>query len=626
MSIIKIGAATVNQTPLDWKGNLHNIEKCVEEAKRQDVELLCFPELSLTGYGSEDLFLSNWYVQKAFDCLKELLPLSHNITIVIGTPAPLNGKTYNCMAIIENGKVISFVPKQSLALEGVHYESRWFTAWKNGETTQIDFFGEPIPFGDILLEKKKLKYGFEICEDAWKGDLRPGYQLKERGVQLIFNPSASHFSMGKSLIREELVIESSQSLNAIYFYANLLGNESGRMVFDGEILLAQNGKLLDKNPLLSYSDFQLMTCEIEDATIKIKGSVLKKRADISEKHEEFTQATSLALFDYLRKSKSKGFVLSLSGGADSSSVAVLVSEMVKRGTKELGIPGFLKKINSPYQPTSSDPIKEIIGQLLTTAYQHTENSSEDTFISAKRLAESIGAVFYHWGISEEVASYTKKIESALGRPLTWDRDDIALQNIQARARSPIIWMLANIKNSLLLTTSNRSEGGVGYATMDGDTSGSLAPIAAVDKHFLLGWLKWAESNLGYQALHHVNSLTPSAELRPLERQQTDENDLMPYPIIVEIERLAIRDKRSPKDVYLVLREELGINRGLLKEYIAKFYRLWARNQWKRERIAPSFHLDEFNIDPKTWYRFPILSGGYEEELKDLEDLETGEEE
>src|SRR5690606_1675213 len=107
MSVIKIAAATVNQTPLDWEGNLRNIKNCVEEAKRQDVELLCFPELSLTGYGSEDLFLSNWYIQKAFDCLKKLIPFSKGITLIIGTPAPLHGKTYNCMAIIENEQVIS---------------------------------------------------------------------------------------------------------------------------------------------------------------------------------------------------------------------------------------------------------------------------------------------------------------------------------------------------------------------------------------------------------------------------------------------------------------------------------------------------------------------------------------
>ncbi|MEX2595152.1 MAG: nitrilase-related carbon-nitrogen hydrolase [Anditalea sp.] len=620
MSVLKIGGATVNQTPLDWEGNFQHIKRSIEEAKKQGVDLLCFPELSITGYGSEDLFLNNWYLKKALSYIKQAILLSTDITLCIGTPAKIKGKVYNCMAIIEDGKLQSFVAKQSLATDGVHYEYRWFTAWEAGKTTVIDFFGEEIPFGDIIYEKNGIKYGFEICEDAWRGEQRPGYRLKDRSVDLIFNPSASHFAMGKSLLREELVKESSKSLHATYFYVNLLGNESGRMIFDGEILLAAEGKLLVKNPLLSFQDFQLLTFTFDNRS-ESKNKKTKEVESLHSKNEEFTKASSLALFDYLRKSKTKGFVLSLSGGADSSSIAVLVAEMVKRGIAELGASAFLEKINSPYKPVTADPVREITGELLTTAYQGSKNSSKDTLESAKFLAKSIGATFYNWEISEEVASYTKKIETALGRKLTWEQDDIALQNIQARTRSPIIWMLANIKKALLLTPSNRSEGDVGYATMDGDTSGSLSPIAAVDKFFLLEWLKWAETSLGYEGLSHVNALTPTAELRPLEKHQTDEDDLMPYAVIVEIERLAIRDKRSPVDIYLILKEELNLDPKQLKGYIRKFFQLWSRNQWKRERIAPSFHLDEFNVDPKTWYRFPILSGGYGEELKELETME-----
>jgi NAD+ synthase (glutamine-hydrolysing) len=384
------------------------------------------------------------------------------------------------------------------------------------------------------------------------------------------------------------------------------------MIFDGEILLAKSGHLLSRNQLLSFEDVQVITVDLEDR--------VQEKAPIQPKEWEFVQASALALFDYLRKSRSKGFVLSLSGGADSSTIAVLVAELVKRGLEELGLEKFVRKLGISFSPKTENPEQELVGLLLTTAYQGTQNSSDDTFLSAKMLAESIGAKFYAWTIDEEVSSYTKKIETAIGRPLTWEHDDIALQNIQARTRSPIIWMLANLNNALLLSTSNRSEGDVGYTTMDGDTSGSISPIAGVDKHFVRHWLIWAQENLNRPGLAAVNSLAPSAELRPLERTQTDEKDLMPYSVIVEIERLAIRDRRSPMDVYLLLRDELRLEDDVLKEYIKKFFRLWSRNQWKRERFAPSFHLDEFNIDPKTWYRFPILSGAYAEELEQLDQI------
>ncbi|MFD2203249.1 NAD(+) synthase [Shivajiella indica] len=613
MSKLHIALATVNQTPLNWSGNLQHIIESIKEAKTLGSELICFPELAICGYGSEDLFLSYWYPQKALKQLNELVAFTENITVAVGIPIRIADKVYNCMSIIENKQIIGFVAKQFMAIDGVHYEFRWFTPWEHGKVIQFDFFGQEIPLGDIVFEKNGIKYGFEICEDAWRGKLRPGYRLKDRKVDIIFNPSASHFAMGKSILRENLVKDSSGLFHATYCYINLLGNESGRMIFDGEILVADKGKLLLKNDLLSFQDYQVRTFLFDKS--QNDHNPLESKHD---KNEEFVKAASLALFDYLRKSKSKGFVLSLSGGADSSTIAVLVAEMVRRGMEELGVNHFIEKSGIPFVPKTDNPVIEFIGQILTTAYQASDNSSFSTFQSAKSLAESIGAGFLNWEISDEVRSYTEKIEKAIGRKLSWKEDDITLQNIQARARSPIIWMLANIKNSLLLSTSNRSEGDVGYATMDGDTSGSISPIAAVDKHFIIQWLKWAEKELQYSGLQKVNSLQPTAELRPAENNQTDETDLMPYSLIVEIERLAIRDKRSPLDVYLILKEELGMDEKMLKVYIKKFFTLWSRNQWKRERLAPSFHLDEFNVDPKTWYRFPILSGSYEEELKELD--------
>lgn len=617
MSQLRIAGATLNQTPLDWEGNFDTILQAVQKAKEQQVELLCFPELSITGYGSEDLFLSYWYPKKALAFLQKILPFAEGITICLGLPCRVAGKLYNCMAVVEDQKILGFVAKQFLAIDGVHYECRWFTPWKAEEVIRFDFYDTPVPFGDLTFEKNGVSYGFEICEDAWRGDLRPGFRLKDRKTALIFNPSASHFAMGKSEQREILVRESSEELEAAYFYINLLGNESGRMIFDGEILFANQGEILVKNPLLSFQNYQLVhfNFPLEKPLTPVSSPIEH------DKNEEFTAAATLALFDYMRKSRSKGFVLSLSGGADSSTIAVLVAEMVKRGIRDLGVPLFLEKIHRTDDIDPKSSIEDIIGKIFITAYQSTRNSSPETLQSAKALAESIGATFHHWSIDEEVAGYTQKIETALGRNLDWSGDDIALQNIQARARSPIIWMLANIHQALLLSTSNRSEGDVGYTTMDGDTSGGLSPIAAVPKDFILQWLQWAEKELGYGGLKDVNALQPTAELRPLESRQTDEEDLMPYPVITAIEKLAIRDKRCPADIYLILKEELSLESALLKTYIRKFFGLWSRNQWKRERLAPSFHLDEFNVDPKTWYRFPILSGGYRKELEEMDVLE-----
>lgn len=590
---LKIAGASLNQTPLDWEGNTSRILSAIEVARKQEAQIVCFQELCITGYGCEDLHLAQWLSDTAWSELEKIVPHTAGIVVCIGLPIHHADKTYNGACVIHDKKILGVTLKQNLALDGVHYEPRWFEPWPPNEVHHINRNDQDIAIGDLVYDVFGIRFGFEICEDAWR-KVRPGEILCQRGVDLIINPSASHFALGKSHSRETLVVDSSMKFNCAYVYVNVLGNEAGRMIYDGDIIFAQKGHMLGVHRRLSFHPFQVQSCTIDFSDVS-KSQVLPK-TDITDRNEEFAQAVSLALYDYLRKSKAKGFVLSLSGGADSSCCAVLVAEMVRRAKKEVDF-----GLNA--------------GDVLTCAYQGTKNSSSTTLEAARELALSIGAVFHQWTIDDEVNSYTAKAEKALGRKLEWETDDVAMQNIQARARSPIIWLLANIKQSILLTTSNRSEGDVGYATMDGDTSGSLAPIAGIDKPFIMSWLKWAEKELGYSGLKYVNNLQPTAELRPQERAQTDEKDLMPYPVLVDIEKLAFLYRKSPLEVYKLLSGKY--EPVSLKDYVKKFYRLWAANQWKRERLAPSFHLDDLNVDPRSWLRFPILSGGFKRELEEF---------
>lgn len=612
----RIAGGTVNQTPLDWKGNIANLKAVFEKARASNVEILCLPELAVTGYGCEDIFLSEWLSEKAVTFLPELIAETQGIFTALTLPIRHKGLLYNCAVVVHNKQILGVYAKQYMALDGVHYEPRWFNPWPIGVVEKINLFGKEYPIGDLTFDFEEWKIGFEICEDAWRGTDRPACRLLEKGVNLILNPSASHFAMQKTLERIELVTESSKDFNCTYVYANLLGNEAGRMIYDGEIIIAQNAKMYLRNELLSFQSHQLIYTDIAVNENDTPNNDLI--SPVETKEEEFPKATALALFDYLRKSRSKGYTLSLSGGADSATCAVLVAEMIRRGIEELGKSGFSKSINQPDLAKLDE--KEIVGKLFNTAYQGTVNSSETTLNAARTLANSIGAKFYNWNIDSPVNAYTTTIESVLERELTWDQDDLALQNIQARARSPIIWMLTNITNTLLLTTSNRSEGDVGYTTMDGDTSGSLAPISSVDKSFIREWLKYAEKELAYTGLALINAQPPTAELRPSDQNQTDEDDLMPYHIMVEIEKLAIRDHKSPLEVFNELTLLNLEAASPLKNHVIKFFRLWSRNQWKRERLAPAFHLDEFNVDPRTWCRFPILSAGFNEELEELINL------
>lgn len=606
-----IGGATVNQTPIDWKNNTGNIVEAIHAAREKNIAILCLPELCITGYGCEDWFLSDWLAERAWKELVIIRKHCKNITVAVGLPVRIEGITYNGSCVIHDQKIIGITLKQNLANDGVHYEPRWFKAWTPNTTHTIIQAGESITVGDLVYEVNGVRFGFEICEDGWRKEDRPGYRLKDRNVDLILNPSASHFAMGKSLLRErDVVNEGSLLFNCAYLFVNLTGNEAGRMIYDGDIIISQKGKNLLTHTRFSFKNYSIAACEINFVTAE-KSEVVPS-TDSKDKKEELIKAVSLALYDYLRKSKSKGYVLSLSGGADSSICAIMVSEMVRRAAAELGLDHVCKTLSI----NTVTSYQDAVAQLLTCAYQGTVNSSGATFEAAQQLATSIGATFYHWTIDDAVNGYRSTLENAIALNLTWEADDITLQNIQARSRSPIIWMLANVKRAVLLTTSNRSEGDVGYATMDGDTSGSLAPIAGLSKVFILEWLQWAEKALNYPGLNYVNNLQPTAELRPPDRHQTDEKDLMPYAVLAQIEHHAILQHKSPVEVFEAMK---AIHDPVsLKQHITKFFRLWAANQWKRERLAPSFHLDELNVDPRTWCRFPILSSAFTEELAALE--------
>lgn len=631
----RLGASSLNLIPLDWEGNFQRILQQIKDAQYFGVDGLCLPELSITGYGCEDMFLHPATADTALKYLQKLIPEIKNQWVILGLPMYFQGELYNVAAVIHDQELIGLVPKQYLANDGLHYEPRWFKAWPKGKREKIKIRNKNIPFGDYTLQSNGIHFGIEICQDAWEAENRPAYSFAARGVNCIFSPTASHYAFHKPKIRQNLVSLGANIISGTYVFANLLGNESGRTIFDGDTYIYSNDKFLAHGKRFSFTDGQLIYADIDferNAEFSLDGviSFEKKRSKKPLKktffekqdwetgtqilNEEFARAISLGLWDYMRKSHSNGWVLSLSGGADSSCIASLCKISLELANKELGMEGIQSRLS--YTGQSFTQLKDWMRFLLTTLYQGTQNSSIDTRLSAKNLAEDIGSTHYDFDLDEVLNGYHHIIENAIQRPLTWETDDIALQNIQARLRSPSAWMLANINQALLLATSNRSEASVGYATMDGDTSGSISPISGIDKPFIRQWLKWMETkglnnHIRIKGLKIVNGLEPSAELRPLDKKQVDEEDLMPYSILNDIEKLTFYDRLHPNQVHehLIVKYSSKYSKKDLREFMDRFYRLWTRNQWKRERYAPGFHIDEYSLDPKSWLRFPILSKG-----------------
>ncbi|KOY38046.1 NAD(+) synthase [Vibrio parahaemolyticus] len=684
---IRVSTCSLNQTPMDWYGNIENIKEAIQQANKDGAAILITPELSITGYGCEDFFYTPHLSEEA---LKHTLELTQHVpetmVVAVGLPVLINNRVYNGVAMLTHNGIKGISLKRNLAANGLHYEQRWFTPWTSKKNALINLPGieEEVAIGNIVYDVNGVKVGLEICEDGWVS-ARTAQGLFDQGVDIIANPSASHFSIGKFLTRKRLVEESSRAYSACYVYSNLSGCESGRSIYDAGAMIAVDGKLVKQGKRFHYSSCEVVTADIdlsqsrigqintsqryysdfnaENQTIKVKlehnfdSKILDKSFDIEAwelsdnlAHEEAIRAISIGLRDWSRKTKTQGYALSLSGGADSAlvgsatflSVYFELAELIsKKDNGGFSPPEYLLQYmddelvsklesldssNDSLHTLKVDICPSIVSKYLTCAYQGSSNSGDVTLNAAKSLAREIGSKFHNFNISNLVDSYEGMIGTSLGIEFDWDKHDIARQNIQARVRSPSIWMVANLENKLLLTTSNMSEGAVGYVTMDGDSSGVLAPISGVTKTRILSMLQWLEEkgvtvNEDYSVCLHslsfINNQRPTAELRPTAQQ--DEDDLMPFPILDRILILTLEAGKSPTETWEAICVEFpNFSKATLCQYVVRYFQLLFRNQWKRDRQAPGFHIEINSLDPKTYKRFPLLSSAYEKEILELQ--------
>ena len=210
MNRIVVGAAALNQTPLDWSGNASRAVAAVAEARKEGVGWLCLPELALTGYGCEDMFLSPEVGERALAALLHFAPHCTGLVAAVGLPLWFEGSVFNAVAVLIDGDIAGFVAQQNLAGDGLQYEPRWVNAWPAGRGEGMIGGGRETERGDDGFYIGGVRLGFGILGDAWVAD-RPGTRLARRGVYLIFNPSASHFAFGKQLVRERFVLDGSRA-------------------------------------------------------------------------------------------------------------------------------------------------------------------------------------------------------------------------------------------------------------------------------------------------------------------------------------------------------------------------------------------------------------------------------
>lgn len=670
-----LAIASLNQTVGDWEGNERRSLEAIAAARDAGAKLLLLPEMCVSGYSLGDRLLRTGTVERSWDRLLRLAEASRGMAIAAGLPVLFEGVLYNAMGLLADGKLAGLVAKENLAVGDVEYENRYFTPWPHGRLVEYRGpDGAVVPLGTQMFELPGLgTVAFEICEDAWKG-IRPGSTYALAGAEILMNPSASWFTIGKHRARRRMVEQISREDHCVYMYASLLGCDATRLIFDGSLILAMNGRTLAEGDRFVFTRDWAMIHQVvdlselrhvrmeegswrdqlgraragtfgaspsvvrvpgdystdaespppapywippepphPDPSLKyLEGSALDGRA-ITERdlnHLELELALALGLRDYVRKSGIKKLCLALSGGRDSAMVALIVARMYKYWHPDL----------------PKDDLKRLVGEKFVCAYMATENSGGATHDAAVAVAREIGATFLDGQIQPALTSAHEAVEAMTGEDLSWSeaRHDLTLQNIQARLRGMLIWTVANIHNALLLVTSNKSEAAVGYTTMDGDSSGGVAPIADVPKSLVKLYLAWARQFHALAGFDRVDVMEATAELRPPGRAQTDEADLMPFPVLDQLMFAFVQLGLDPAEMFRRLWPAMkGAYDGDYRAFAAhvkKFVRLFCFAQWKRERFAISFRVTAFDLDPKTGFRFPPVQAPFTEELADLDRL------
>ena len=670
-----VAVASLNQTVGDWEGNERRIREVIAAAKEAGARLLLLPEMCISGYSLGDRLLRMGTVERSWARMMRLADATEGLAVAVGLPVRFEGVLFNAMGLLADGRLVGLVCKENLAVGDVEYENRYFAPWPHGRHVAYRGpDGVEAPMGTQMFDLPGLgMIAFEICEDAWKG-IRPGSTYALAGAEVLLNPSASWFTIGKHRARRRMVRQISREDHCVYLYTSLLGCDATRLIFDGSLFIANNGRIEAEGRRFVFTrEWELVERVVDLGEVRhirmeegswrdqlaragagafgqappvvrvagdfatgrpappppyywvppepehpdpslqyLEDGVFEGQA-IGERdlnHLELELALALALRDYIGKTGIKTLCLALSGGRDSAMVALLVQRMFRYANPEL----------------SREALARLVGERLITAYLATENSGEATHEAARAVARELGATFLDGRIQGALDAAQATVERMTGTTLSWadPRLDIPLQNIQARLRGMLIWTVANLHNALLLVTSNKSEAAVGYTTMDGDTSGGLAPIADVPKSLVKLYLAWARRFHALAGFERVDVMEATAVLRPPGRAQTDEADLMPFPVLDQLMYAFVQLGLDPSSILLRLwpsfRGHYGDDPARFAADIRKFVRMLCFAQWKRERFAISFRVTAFDLDPKTGFRFPPVQAPFTEELAEMDRL------
>jgi len=538
---VRIALGQFNAVVGDLAGNAEKMRSIYTDALRSNVDLLIFPELAICGYPPEDLLLKRHFLEDCRTAVEKLAADCPQGTIIVGFAEQSGSNGYNSAAILQNGKISKIYRKVLLPNYGVFDERRYFQAGTKPVVIKVAEFGVAIT----------------ICADVWDIKWLANFLRDVGQIHIVLNISASPFYTGKTKQRQAILSRCAKEFNCAVSYCNLVGGQD-EIVFDGRSMFADSsGKIV---ACAKAFDEDLL---IADVTITNKGvriePITPPSPQPTDSIDEIYQALVLGTRDYTRKNGFEKVLLGLSGGIDSSVTAAIAATA-------LGA-------------------ENVVGLTMPSEF-----NSPATIADAEKVAKNLGIEF----LSIPIGPILKQFDQSLKQTPDWDNKGIAYENLQARIRGNILMSLSNKSGALVLTSGNKSETAVGYATLYGDTAGGFAVIKDVPKTFV------------YKLANHINKITgreiipasvmtraPSAELR---LGQKDSDSLPDYDLLDEILKDYVEEDKPANEL---------IEAGLPAEEVHRVIRMVDRNEYKRRQSPPGV-----KITPKAFgkdRRLPITN-------------------
>lgn len=622
---IKVASAVPSVKVADCKYNVEQIEQQIILAEGQGVEIIVFPELSLTGYTCQDLFRQNLLLETTESAMLMLLDFTRqlNIISIVGLPIAVGDLLLNCAAIIQKGQILGIVAKEYLPNYNEFYEKRWFASVQDLRTTELRFAGNQINLSftpQIFVTCDGVRFGVEICEDVW-APTPPSNHLALAGADIIFNLSASDELIGKHDYLCKLLAQQSARTITGYVYSSAgFGESTQDVVYGGNALIFENGHLLQSGPRFAMTP-QMQVAQIdverlrterrgnttyvnaqrrmigEDVIFKNAHSILPKdfvlgrpvdahpfipSPDMMEKScEEILNIQVMGLAKRLVHTSCQKVVIGISGGLDST-LALLVCAMTfdKLGLDRSGIigvtmPGF--------------------------------GTTDRTYTNAIKLMQSLHITIREISIAKSVTQHFEDI----GHDISVH--DTTYENSQARERTQILMDVSNQEGGLVIGTGDLSELALGWCTYNGDHMSMYAVNASIPKTLIACLVKFVAGTMDADTsatLHDVVDTPISPELVPADEdgniQQKTEDLVGPYELHDFFLYYFMRHGFRPMKIFLLAQKafEGQYDDDVIKHWLKTFFRRFFSQQFKRSCLPDGPKVGSISLSPRGDWRMP----------------------